>query len=191
MWNKTLRNSVILNKGILYISHFLSNERDRYLLSYDQFRNKWNLSLNDITFNEYSDTRLAIKGYWWTMGLNDNFNIIAEDVNAHSIVSIKTSLPIKAGGIRTEMNLYVHPNSLTPLKEWCKDLETENIDWVAVFNNTFISITNNYELIQFQYKLLMRISTSRYMRFKMSIVRDNHPVSCNCKLHLEALIHIF
>ena len=42
------------------------------------------------------------------------------------------------------MNLYVHPNSLTPLKEWCMDLETENIDWVAVFNNTFISITNNY-----------------------------------------------
>ena len=71
------------------------------------------------------------------------------------------------------MNLYVHPNSLTPLKEWCKDLETENIDWVAVFNNTFISSTNNYQLIQFQYKLLMRISTSRYMRFKMSIVRND------------------
>ena len=88
------------------------------------------------------------------------------------------------------MNLYVHPNSLTPLKEWCKDLETENIDWVAVFNNTFISITNNYRLIQFQYKLLMRISTSRYMRFKMSIVRDN-PICCNCKLHLETLAHIF
>ena len=105
--------------------------------------------------------------------MNNNFNLIAEDVNAHSIVSIKTSQPIKAGGIRSQMNLYVHPNSLTPLKEWCKDLETENIEWVAVFNNTFISITNNYQLIQFQYKLLMRISTSRYMRFKMSIVRDD------------------
>ena len=106
------------------------------------------------------------------------------------IVSIKTSQPIKAGGIRSQMNLYVHPYSLTPLKEWCKDLETENIDWVAVFNNTFISITNNYQLIQFQYKLLMRISTSRYMRFKMSIVRDN-PICCNCKLHIETLTHIF
>ena len=42
-----------LNKSILYISHFLSNARDRSLLSYDQFRNKWNLGLNDITFNEY------------------------------------------------------------------------------------------------------------------------------------------
>ena len=160
MWNKTLQNSVLLNKGILYISHFLSNERDRSLLSYDQFCNKWNLGLNDITFNEYSDMRLAIKGYSRTTSINDNFNLIAEDVNAHSIVSIKTSQPIKAGGIRSQMNLYVHPNSLTPLKEWYKDLETENIDWVAVFNNTFISITNNYQLIQFQYKLLMRISTS-------------------------------
>ena len=51
MWNKTLRNSVLLNKGILYISHFLSDERDRSLLSYDQFRNKWNLGFNAITFN--------------------------------------------------------------------------------------------------------------------------------------------
>ena len=77
------------------------------------------------------------------------------------------------------MNLYVHPNSLTPLKEWCRDLETENIDWVADFNKTFISITNNYKLIQFQYILLMRISTSRYIRFKMSIVGDN-TICCNC-----------
>ena len=92
---------------------------------------------------------------------------------------------MKAGGIRSQMNLYVHPNSLTPLKEWCKDLETEYIDWVAVFNNIFISITNNYQLIQFQWR-----STSRYMRFKMSIVRDN-PICCNCKLHLETLTHIF
>ena len=29
--------------------------------------------------------------------MNDNFNLIAEDVNALSIVSIKTSQPIKAG----------------------------------------------------------------------------------------------
>ena len=95
------------------------------------------MGFNDITFNEYSNIRLAIKGYSRTTGLNDDFNLIAEDVNVHNIVSIKTSPPVKAGGIRSQMNLYVHPNSLTPLKEWCKDLETENIDWVAVFNNTF------------------------------------------------------
>ena len=39
MCNKTLRNSVLLNKGILYFYHFHSDERDRSLLSYDQFRN--------------------------------------------------------------------------------------------------------------------------------------------------------
>ena len=86
MWNKTLRNSVLLNRGILYFSHFLSYERDRSLLSYDQFRNKWNLGLNDITINEYSDMRLAIKGYSRTTILNDNFNLIAGNVNSHSIV---------------------------------------------------------------------------------------------------------
>ena len=68
----------------MYISHFLSNERDRSLLSYNQFSNKWNLCLNDITINEYSDMRLAIKGYSSTTSLNVNFNLIAEDVNAQS-----------------------------------------------------------------------------------------------------------
>ena len=190
MWNKTLWNSSLVNKGILYISHFLSKDSDRSLLSYDQFCNKWNLGLDEITVNEYSNIRLAIRGYIRTIGLSNNFKLIADDVNAHSIVNIKTSPPLKAGEIRSKMKMYVHPDSLTPLKEWCKDLKTDNIDWVDVFNNTFILITNNYKLIQFQYKLIMRISTSRYMRFKMGIVRDN-AICCNCKLHLETLTHIF
>ena len=121
----------------------------------------------------------------------------ADMASARSCCSVKGRLSLKRekgmlSSVKDQVWLcrIFHPNSLTPLKEWCKDLETENIDWVAVFNNTFISITNNYRLIQFQYKLLMRISTSRYMRFKMSIVRDN-PICCNCKLHLETLAHIF
>ena len=81
----------------MHISHFLSDERDRSLLSYDQFRNKWNLG-----FNEYSNIRLAIKGYSRTTRLNYDFNLIAEDVNVHNIVSIKTSPPVKAGGWRNK-----------------------------------------------------------------------------------------
>ena len=73
---------------------------------------------------------------------------------------------MKAGGIKNLMNIRVDPKTLTPLKEWCncKNFEiTNNIDLVAALNNTFITTTNNYKLIQFQYKLLMRISPCRYL----------------------------
>ena len=48
----------------------------------------------------YFNISLAIKSYIRTLDLSNNFNLIADDVNAHSIVNIKTSPPLKAGGIR-------------------------------------------------------------------------------------------
>ena len=44
--------------------------------------------------------------------------------------------------------------------------------------------------MQFQYKLLMRISTCKYMRFKMGIVKDS-PMCSLCNSELETLPHIF
>ena len=101
--------------------------------------------------------------------------------------TIKTAVQprttVKAGEIRRYMTVYVRPDSLLPLKEWCKDLQTSNIDWVRVFNNT-VTLSNNYTLIQFQYKFLLRISTSRYMIFKMGIVTD-HPNFITCRNNIE------
>ena len=62
--------------------------------------------------------------------------------------------------------------------------------WTQTLTNLFNGITNNYKLIQFQYKLLMRISTCKYMRFKMRIAKDNDQCSL-CQGGLETLEHIF
>ena len=92
---------------------------------------------------------------------------------------------MKAGGIRNLITIRVDPKTLTLLNEWCINLKiTNNINWVAVSNNTYITPSNNYKLIQFQYKLMMGISTCRYMRYKMGIVRDC-PRCCQCKTHIE------
>ena len=77
----------------------------------------------------------------------------------------------------------ISPNLLPVLKEWSRDLDKNDIDWCRVLNNIFTGITNNYKLIQFQYKLLMRISTCKYMRYKLHITRDSDQCSlCNSAL---------
>ena len=66
-----------------------------------------------------------------------------------------------------------------------------SINWGQILRNTFTGVTlNNYKLIQFQYKLLLRIVTCKYKRFKMNIVKDNGRCSL-CNGALETLEHIF
>ena len=66
---------------------------------------------------------------------------------------------------------FTDPDTLNLLKEkGYKDLGVSSLDWVYVFNYLHCNTSNNFKLIQFQYKLLMRISTCKYTRFKMGIV---------------------
>ena len=82
------------------------------------------------------------------------------------------------------------PDSLPSIKKWSSELGRYSINWGQILSNTFTGVTNNYKLIQFQYKLLLRISTCKYMRFKMNIVKDNGRCGL-CNGALETLEHIF
>ena len=75
--------------------------------------------------------------------------------------------------IRNEIHKTRSPDTLPALREWNIHLSRNNIDWNQTLTYLFNGITNNYKLIQFQYKLLMRISTCKYMRYKMRIAKDN------------------
>ena len=59
--------------------------------------------------------------------------------------------------------------------------------WKSVFLH-LIKASNNFILIQHHYKILYRIATSRYLRFKMKI--DNNPHCQKCG-ELETLEHIY
>ena len=83
------------------------------------------------------------------------------------------------------------PDSRPSIKKWSRELgRLYSINWGQILSNTFTGVTNNYKLIQFQYKLLLRISTRKYMRFKKNIVIDNGSCSL-CNSALETLAHIF
>ena len=84
----------------------------------------------------------------------------------------------------------IDPSILSPMRSWSADLSLDDIDWTIIFTNLFNSFSNNYKLIQYQYKLLHRISTCRYMRFRMKIEKDS-PICSLCNNCFETITHIF
>ena len=97
---------------------------------------------------------------------------------------------IKAGKIRAVCRRKTVLEELLPLKAWGHDLGSVNIEWKGVFKVMYGWFTRNFKLLQFQYKLLMRISTCRYMRFKIKI--DFESTNCRyCSSKPETLQHIF
>ena len=80
--------------------------------------------------------------------------------------------------------------SILPLNNWARDLDLNPIDWNRVFRKMYGSFTKNFKLLQFQYKLLMRISTCRHMRFKMKIDKIS-PNCIYCPSSVETLVHIY
>ena len=106
----------------------------------------------------------------------DNFGNIKDNLNGKII--------------RKEMAASKAANNLPALKQWSRELNKNDVDWSAVLTNIFTGTTNNFKLIQFQYKFLMRISTCKYMRYKMRIAQDSDQCSL-CDKALETLAHIF
>ena len=124
---------------------------------------------------------LAIKEYM--RSYSNTITDICTETHLSYITTRQNNGPVQGHRIRD-------PNDLVPLKEWCKNINIAYIDWVSVFNSLFYSKINNYKLMQFQYKLLMRISTCKYMRYKMNIEKSS-PYCSHCSSSLETLPHIF
>ena len=169
-----LCNYYLMNNDINYLSDFTND--DYSLLSYTDFIIKWDISVDNLPRYEYKNILSAI----------NSFNIPNRQGRDISTVERKTNLTffkisshkpsVKGGTIRDHMKAGSPPSELLPMIAWDRELHYMDTDWRHIFCNIY-KICRNQKLIQFQYKLLMRISTSRYMRHKMGIVSDY-----NCKL---------
>ena len=96
---------------------------------------------------------------------------------------------MKATLIRDVIHKKINILDILPLQNWTRDLNIVIIDWKEVFKSLY-SFSKNFKLVQFQYKFLMRISTCRYMRYKMKIDTDS-PECIYCEGKVETLVHIF
>ena len=183
LWNKHL-----IDKGIFYISDFLSIDQST-LLNYDMFINKWELTPNTtISKTDYCNIIMGIRRYNCPSVNNRNIEFVDSNIKLQFLHP--STGQVKGSKIREKMYNCICPNDLLPLRQWVNDLNSQPIDWAVVLSNLFFFVSKNFKLIQFQYKLLMRITTCRYMRHKMKIVTDT-PMCSLCNTYLETIPHIY
>ena len=176
----------LINYNINYLSDFVNSEGE--VMSYKEFcvktlAHSWHV----ISKREYVDLKMAIRRF-------NCINIYQKNVkNINPSLSLKFFTdPDKLSGkkIRDLCQKKVDFDNFLPLKKWEQDLGVDSMGWEKVFAAMYSGYTRNFKIIQFQYKLIMRISTCRYMRNKMKIDTDS-PNCIYCTSELETLPHIF
>ena len=147
IWNKEL-----ISRDTLYIS-------DSSLMSYSQFRNKWNLEITYISSKAYVDIKISLPNFNCPSVAQRNIKKINKEVCLYSFKDARGNVKNSISGrlIRNEIDETRSPDTLPALREWTRLLSRN--DWTLTITNLFNGISNNYKFIQFQYKLLMRIST--------------------------------
>ena len=188
-------NTSLIHNDIYYISQFRSDNNDRFL-SYPEFINHWKLNKDYFSHDEYILIIRDINYYSsrsvgkHDMDTNRDIACINDSYNLNFFnppTKLKPTI-VKGKFIRSQMMAYRDPAELAPLIKWKGSLGGINIEWSSVFDNMY-NISNNFKLIQFQYKLIMRISTCRYKRKLMKIAEDDICVLCNN--YTETLDHLF
>ena len=185
LWNERL-----IKYGILYLSDFINS--DGSVMTYGEFCGaKLGGARHVVSPREFGNIRMAIRGFANPMIPHKNVVNIDLDLRI-TFFQGTSSGDIKGQKIRNKCIKRSPAAGIPALTLWCHDLNIspDDINWNAVFANLNCTFTNNFKLVQFQFKLLHRITTSRYMRFKMKI--DNVSGNCyNCKTVPETLPHIF
>ena len=110
--------------------------------------------------------------------------MIDKDIQLEIIFNTKGECK-KSGEIRSKTYNRVKVEEITPLPKWEAILKTE-IPWLDVFQCLYQTTSTN-KLREFQYKLIHRIATSRYMRKKMKI--DSSDLCHMCEVNVETLEH--
>ena len=181
-----LWSTKLINCNVNYLSDFLDNGN---VMSYENFcRITLNRTYNIISSREYVDIKMAIRRFC-------NSNVPQRNLgNIDCNLSLKffidhTNKELNGTKIRDVFAGRLNINDIQTLRSWVQDLGTD-INWEWVFKNMYIGISNNFKVLQFQYKLLMKISTCRYKRYKMNIEKDS-PRCYHCNIDLETLPHIF
>ena len=177
----------LINNNVNYLSEFV--KKDGEVMTYEEFCTEtldrcWHI----ISKREYVDIKMAIRSFSSNNIPQRNLNNIDLKLNLSFFTDLGPR-KLKATVIRDAIHGKVNITDILPLQNWNRDLGIDYLDWRKIFRNTYI-FCKNLKIIQFQYKLFMRISTSRYMRYKMKI--DTVSPNCiYCESQIETLYHIF
>jgi hypothetical protein len=184
MWNEAL-----IQRGIIYLSDFMGSDFE--ILSYNEFRQKHSIQLSSLTATQYVSIKLAIRRFNNPNCANKCIERVDKTISLDVITNSRRITGITSKILRDKMRPSLDTNNITQLKYWT-DLFPQNmqveVNWYDIFKNLYAT-TNNFKLIQHQYKVFMRIATCRYTRFKMKL---EDSVTCSfCPDTAETLEHIY
>ena len=178
----------LIDNNVNYLSDFVNEEGGVY--SYREFcANTLDRCSHIISKREYLDIKMSIRRFNNTSISQKNLQKLDKNICLAFFTDFleKNS---KACKIRDFSHQKIDFIDILPLNNWARDLGLNSIEWNKVFRKMYGSFTKNFKLLQFQYKLLMRISTCRHTRFKMKI--DIKSPNCiYCLSTVETLVHIF
>ena len=189
-----LWNSALIDRRVMYLTDFIDTEG--LLLTYNEFRYKHNINRSLFSTNEYVTIKLALRRFNNPNNCFKSLINIDPDINlslffCDAYSSTPTNIVTKT--IRQMMSLKHDPFTNHQLNFWANQCQLISrgvgIDWSSIFSSLY-KITNNFKLIQHQYKIFMKVATCRYMRHKMKITNSPHCCFCGPGT-LETLEHIY
>ena len=177
LWNDSL-----IRRGVYYLDQFLAD--DMSILPYGNLLEKWDLTQEELSKNRYVDIKMAIRRFDCPSNPLKSITNISTDINISQFRK-----PVRGRAVRMTLIRSYDIDTLTPLWEWRLRTGRDTVDWSNILYHNRYNMTNNFKLVQFQYKLLMRISTCKLSRWRMNIEKDNgNCAHCNVA---ESLNHIF
>ncbi len=107
-----------------------------------------------------------------------------------------TSCHIDSKILRNMMVIHPVPQPIQQLQRWGEILSSNfendtliDLNWRKVFENLY-KASNNFKLLQHQYKIFMQIATNKYHRYKMKITTSYNCYFCGPET-VETLEHIY
>ena len=188
----TLWNSYLISNDILYLNQLVNEDGGIY--DYANILSKFNLSPELFRKTDYLPIKMTLKCYHSPTDQMRSLSNIDPNSSMLDLLKGSRSAVITSKNIRNSM---IHPSEHSPKfkEKWSSVFLTINADSLIDWNKTFhylYSTTNNFKLIQHQYKILSRIATSGYIRHKMKIAESPLCFSCGSSSHqIETLEHIY
>ena len=179
---RPLFNQNLVDAGIMYVSDFVSQdiEGKYYVSSIREFKVEQLGGMELVSATEYRNIKMGIKRAFPETKLQ----LIDKDIQLEILFNTKGECK-KSGEIRSKTYNRVKTEEITPLPKWNEILKAE-IPWLDAFQCLY-QTTNTNKLREFQYKLIHRIATSRYMRKKMKI--ETSDLCHMCEVNVETLEH--
>ena len=184
---RLLWNDNLISRKVFSISDFVDDNGD--ILTYQQFRIKHRIRKEELSMTDYGSMKLALKRFNTPSITTKSLNNIDQNLGIRFFVNASDeATPRSSKEIRSCMISDEDPSNHLQMSTWNQHLpETIHKTWKAAFFH-LIKASNNFKLIQHQFKILYRIATSRYLRFKMKIDGDPNCPKCG---ELETLEHIY